>query len=228
MYINSFITELSKKIDTVEVQLKDFESKRDLKEEKKIVRKKYKEPDKVAKKEEKVKMNTSISKVCLAYKINKNLFKDIDSKMATRLINHIFDLKVGSTSILSEKLRESDIITSPVSTTVMVTDTHYLVLLLAETKKEKVLIKEITETLSHLSITPLEFERRKRIMISGLISSTENIFRTNDRIIDDITDYNKVYTNELELVKNLTMDDVSYVVSNIDLSNKLIYIIEPK
>ena len=65
-------------------------------------------------------------------------------------------------------------------------------------------------------------------MISGLISSTENIFRTNDRIIDDITDYNKVYTNELELVKNLTMDDVSYVVSNIDLSNKLIYIIEPK
>ena len=208
--------------------IKDFESKRDLKEEKKIVRKKYKEPDKVAKKEEKVKMNTSISKVCLAYKINKNLFKDIDSKMATRLINHIFDLKVGSTSILSEKLRESDIITSPVSTTVMVTDTHYLVLLLAETKKEKVLIKEITETLSHLSITPLEFERRKRIMISGLISSTENIFRTNDRIIDDITDYNKVYTNELELVKNLTMDDVSYVVSNIDLSNKLIYIIEPK
>ena len=206
----------------------DFESKRDLKEAKKIVRKKYKEPDKVAKKEEKVKMNTSISKVCLAYKINKNLFKDIDSKMATRLINHIFDLKVGSTSILSEKLRESDIITSPVSTTVMVTDTHYLVLLLAETKKEKVLIKEITETLSHLSITPLEFERRKRIMISGLISSTENIFRTNDRIIDDITDYNKVYTNELELVKNLTMDDVSYVVSNIDLSNKLIYIIEPK
>ena len=208
--------------------IKDFESKRDLKEEKKIVRKKYKEPDKVAKKEEKVKMNTSISKVCLAYKINKNLFKDIDSKMATRLINHIFDLKVGSTSILSEKLRESDIITSPVSTTVMVTDTHYLVLLLAETKKEKVLIKEITETLSHLSITPLEFERRKRIMISGLISSTENIFRTNDRIIDDITDYNKVYTNELELVKNLSMDDVSYVVSNIDLSNKLIYIIEPK
>ena len=208
--------------------IKDFESKRDLKEEKKIVRKKYKEPDKVAKKEEIVKMNTSISKVCLAYKINKNSFKDIDAKMATRLINHIFDLKVGSTSILSEKLRESDIITSPVSTTVMVTDTHYLVLLLAETKKEKVLIKEITETLKDLSITPLEFERRKRIMISGLISSTENIFRTNDRIIDDITDYNKVYTNELELVKNLTMDDVSYVVSNIDLSNKLIYIIEPK
>ncbi len=29
MYINSFITELSKKIDTVEVQLKDFESKMD-------------------------------------------------------------------------------------------------------------------------------------------------------------------------------------------------------
>ena len=54
--------------------IKDFESKRDLKEEKKIVRKKYKEPDKVAKKEEKVKMNTSISKVCLAYKINKNLY----------------------------------------------------------------------------------------------------------------------------------------------------------
>ena len=51
---------------------------------------------------------------------------------------------------------------------------------------------------------------------------------TKYTIIDDITDYNKVYTNELELVKNLTMDDVSYVVSNIDLSNKLIYIIEPK
>jgi len=208
--------------------IKDFEDKRDLKKEKKIVRKKYREPDKVRKKEERIKMNTSLSKVSLSYKINKNLFKDIEPKMATRLLHHIFDLKVGSTSILSENLRKEEVITSPISTTVMVTDTHYLVLLLGETKKEKKLIKALEETLEDLSITPSEFERRKRLMISGLISSTENVFATNDRIIDNITDYGKPYYNELELVKKLTMEDANYVVNSIDLSNKLIYIIEPK
>ena len=156
------------------------------------------------------------------------VLQDLEPKLVTRLLHHIFDLKVGSTSILSENLRKDEVITSPISTTVMVTDTHYLVLLLGETKKEKKLIKDLEETLEDLSITPSEFERRKRLMISGLISSTENIFATNDRIIDNITDYGKPYYNELELVKKLTMEDANYVVNNIDLSNKLIYIIEPK
>ena len=49
-------------------------------------------------------MNTSLTKVSLAYKLNKNLFKDMDPKMTTRLLNNIFDLKVGATSILSENL----------------------------------------------------------------------------------------------------------------------------
>ena len=101
-------------------------------------------------------------------------------------------------------------------------------MLKSETKKEKKLIKRIEEVLEDLYITPSEFERRKKLMISGLIYSTENIFRTNDRIIDNISDYNKPYYNELELVKKLTLEDANYVSKNIDLSNKLIYIIEPK
>ncbi|HPF83288.1 MAG TPA: pitrilysin family protein, partial [Bacilli bacterium] len=103
-------------IKTIDI-IKKHENKRKLVEEKEIVLKKYNEPDKVFKKEEIINMDITIPKVAIAYKINGSKIKNIDIHYLYKYIINSFDLKLGSTSLFTEKLRNANLITNCIDAT---------------------------------------------------------------------------------------------------------------
>ena len=124
--------------------------------------KSYDEPNKVAKKEKTISMDIEISKLGLGYKINCSKMGKPIADIKTYL-SMLFDLKIGITSELNEKLKKANLITHDIDFTIINTDNHILVIIMVETNEVNRVKNMIEEELKDLSITEKEFERKKKI-----------------------------------------------------------------
>ena len=190
--------------------------------------KEYKEPDKVSKKEETIKLNVTIPKISVNYKINLNKFKDIDIYKLKSYISIFFDIKFGTTSLLNEKLREDQIITYPLEVDPLDVESHYIVSIVGETTKTKELIDAIKKEMNSVEISEEELERKKKTFISSLIYMSDNIFRINHKVMNDINRYGKLIDNNFELIKELNINEFNKIIKKIDFSNNNIVIINKK
>lgn len=187
--------------------------------------KEYDEPNKVAKKEERVSMDIEISKLSIGYKIdcskiNKNI---IDVKTYLTIL---FDLKIGNTSILNEKLKKENLITHDLDFSVINTDKHILIIIMAETNEIDKVSNLIEEELSDLTITEEEFNRKKKVRKSNCIYRSDSIYAINNKIVSNIMNYDKVILDDYKKIDELNMKDVNNIIKNISLKNKTTYIID--
>ena len=65
------------------------------------------------------------------------------------------------------------------------TDKHLLITFIAETKKVNKMISKIKEYMGS-DITQVEFNRKKKTLLSSNIYLTDNIFSINNRIVNDV------------------------------------------
>lgn len=191
---------------------------------KKITLKEYDEPNEVATKLEEIKMDIEIPKVGIGYKIDcSNIDKNIyDIK---NYIGILLNLKLGSTSLLSEKLKLENLITHDIDVTMVNTDKHILVMLTFETEQSKKVIKLIEEELSDLRIMEEELERRKKVKKSNCIYRSDSIYSINNKIVGDIITKNKVILDEYKEIDKLNIRTMNNIIKNINLDNKTIYLI---
>ena len=191
---------------------------------KKITLKEYDEPNQVATKLEEIKMDIEIPKVGIGYKIDcSNIDKNIyDIK---NYIGILLNLKLGSTSLLSEKLKLENLITHDIDVTMVNTDKHILVMLTFETEQSKKVIKLIEEELSDLRIMEEELERRKKVKKSNCIYRSDSIYSINNKIVGDIITKNKVILDEYKEIDKLNIRTMNNIIKNINLDNKTIYLI---
>ena len=191
---------------------------------KKITLKEYDEPNQVATKFEEIKMDIEIPKVGIGYKIDcSNIDKNIyDIK---NYIGILLNLKLGSTSLLSEKLKLENLITHDIDVTMVNTDKHILVMLTFETEQSKKVIKLIEEELSDLRIMEEELERRKKVKKSNCIYRSDSIYSINNKIVGDIIAKNKVILDEYKEIDKLNIRTMNNIIKNINLDNKTIYLI---
>ena len=193
----------------------------------KIKQKEYDEPDKVEKASETIKMDINIPKLGLNYKINyKELNMDIRDALA--YLSIIFDINIGTTSLLNEKLKNDNIITSNLDFTFLYTDKHILVTVLGESQNIETLQKELENEINNLKITEEEFERKKLNIASSYIFMSDNIFSMNEKIMNNIIKYNEIKTDDIKYTKELNFNKAKQLIKKLDLSNKNIVIIEPK
>lgn len=193
----------------------------------KIKQKEYDEPDKVEKAKETIKMDISLPKLGLNYKIN---YKDLnmDIRDALAYLSIIIDINIGTTSLLNESLKNNNIITSNLDFTFLYTDKHILMTILGETQKIEVLQENIEKQINNLKITEEEFERKKLNVASSYVFMSDNIFSMNEKIMNNIIKYNEIKTDDIEYTKNLSFNKAKQLIKNLDLTNKNIVIIEPK
>lgn len=203
----------------------DFKNKAD---KQKIKLKEYNEPDKVAKEKEVIKLNVTIPKATITYKINIDKIKDISKIRAIRYLNTLFYLKFGATSLLNERLKKESVINSNIE--IVNTDgiSHYVVTIFAETEQVDYFINEVQKELTNLEITEKELNRRKKAMISSLMYMSDNIYKINSRIMDSIIRYGKVLYDTYSEIESLNIEEFKKLIKQIDLSNKTIFIVEPK
>ncbi len=207
--------------------IKQNQNNKEFEKFKPIKQKQYDEPDKVEKEIDTIKMDINIPKITLNYKINYNNL-NLDLREIQSYLSIITDINIGSTSILNEKLKNDNVITSNLDYTFIYTDKHILLTILGETEKIELLSSKIEEKMNNLEITEEEFERKKLNTISSYIFMSDNIFSMNEKVMNNIIKYNEVKTDDIEYIKNLSFKKATDIIKKLDLTNKCKVIIEPK
>lgn len=183
------------------------------------------EPDTVEKEKEVLNMDIQIPKVGIAYKFNcsklKKNINDIKSYLSI-----IFDIKVGATSILNERLKEQNLISSDIDFNLINTDKHILVSVSVETNEYDKVINEIESELSSLDISNEDFERKKKVRKSGAIYRSDSIYSINTKIMNDIMKYDMVITDDYKKIDELKYSYLKTILKSIKIKNKSILIIE--
>lgn len=208
--------------------IRENQANKTFEEFKEIKIKEYQEPDKVEKEKEILKLNVTIPKVTVNYKINLDKIKSVDKYKAKIYISTLFDLKFGSTSLLNEQLREENIITENLELAPIDTKSHLIISILGETTRTDELINRIKKELENLNILEEELERKKKVDISSLIYMSDNVYRINHKIMNDINRYGKIIDNNFEIIKELNIKEFNKVIKELDLSNNNIVIVDTK
>lgn len=207
--------------------IKENQSKKKFKKEKKIIIKEYEESDNVLKEEETKYMNVTIPKVFIAYKFNIEKSK-LDNLTKINFINMYFDIKIGSSSRILEKLKQDKILTKDIGYSTIRTNKHLLLIIEAETEKPNELVKLICEDLINNNVTEQEFNRKKKIIISSCIYMSDNIFSINSHIMNSIIMNNQVNYDIYKHYKELKFKDFNKFINKINFNNKSLLYVYPK
>ena len=194
--------------------------------EKKIDIKKIKEPNNINKDYEEIKMNISIPKVFIGYKINLSKIKNIPK---TKIINYIciyFEMLFGLTSKCLEDLRNNGKLHTNIELDFVEADDNLLFVISAETENYDYFIKYIDEIILNSKFTEEEFNRKKRNLIGSLISMSDNIFSINYKIMSNIIRYNTIIYDDYNNIESLDLNECNCLINNISLKNKTVCVIK--
>ena len=186
--------------------------------------KKYNEPNTVCKKQETINMNVEIPKLGIGYKIDISSLK-YNANDIKAILGTILESKLGSTSLLKERLLKENLITSSIDITLLDTDKHVVVILMVSTKEQDKVLKMIEEELKDLNITEEELNRRRKVLKSNCIYRSDDIYGLNSKIINNILNYDKVILDEYKMIDDINMKNIHSVLSKINLNNKTVYYI---
>lgn len=210
---------------TIEL-IKENQEKKKYNKEDKIKLKKYDEPDKVSKEKDEAKLNVSIPKCAIAYKIRIDNSEELYTQLLYTLL--LFDSKIGPTSEFIKQLVDEEIINTNLGIDFDNTENHIIIYIVGETKKPTLLLDKIINELKNLKISEEEFTRKKKTLLSSLIYISDNIFSLNHSVMNDIIRYGKFNPNRYENIQNLNYEDFKKSLKNIDLSNFSTFIVNPK
>ena len=213
-------------LEVIEI-IKENQKEKQFKKTDKIKLKKYDEPDNVEKTSETLKMDITTPKLALNYKINYDKL-GLNLRDALSYLSLIFDINIGSTSLINEKLRNENIITSNIEFTFLYTDKHILVTIIGETDNVESLLSQLENQVNNLEITEEEFKRKKNNIASSYIFMSDNIFSMNEKVMNNIIKYNKVNIDDVTYTKELDFDKANEITKKLDLSNKSVLTIKPK
>lgn len=206
--------------------IEENQKKKEFEDFNKIKVKEYKEPDKIEKAKETVNLNVTIPKVCLSYKINISKIKGVSERKVKTYLSIFFDLKFGMTSLLNEELRERDIITDSLGGDAIDVKSHVLYTVCGETNRKDELLEALMNSMEDLSINEDELERKKKVYLSSLIYMTDNIFRLNHKVMNDINKYGEIIDNNYDEIKSLNIIEMRKVLNSVDFSNYNVIVVE--
>ena len=211
---------------TIEI-IKKHEDERNINHASEIKLQKYNEPNEVALKSETIEMDVSIPMIAIGYKINVKKFKKVDYDQIYSDIMNAFDLKLCSTSLFNEKLRNDELITDEIGLLGVKSGDHILAIVIAESKYPEKVFNLIDKELENRNIKKEDLERRKKTGISDLVLMSDNIFRINTKIMGDIITKNKVDYDPIATIRNTNIEEVNDILNKISLDNYTVLTINP-
>ena len=208
--------------------IKENQSKKQFEKATKVEVRQYKEPDKVAKETEVIHLNVTIPKVSVNYKINIEKVKDIPRRKILLYLSIFMNSKFGMTSLFLEKLKNKEIVHTPLDVDYVTTDTHMLWMILGETKEKESLIDAIEKEMQSLKIEESEFERKKKNMLSSQIYMSENIESVNSKIMNNIIKYKEVLYQDYEMIESLTITEMKKLLDQLEFTHHTVYVVDTK
>lgn len=186
----------------------------------------YNEPDNVEVLNDVIRMDVNIPKIAISYKVNyKKLGLDLRSSLT--YLSLIFDINFGTTSIFNERLREKNIVVGNIEFSLIHTDKHILISIFGESNNKDKFISSVLKQMEKLSIDVSSFERKKKNLACSYIYMSDNIFSMNEKVMNNIINYDMVNIDWVEYYENLDFKTANDILSDLDLSNYNVVSIEP-
>ena len=188
-----------------------------------------KEIDEVAIKESNLEMNVEVPKVAVAYKINKEVFKDLNiTAFELDVYLHcLINIALGSTSLKRQEWLEKRLFVDSFYR-ISEIETHYVIEFYANSNKDEELINALEEYIYKLDIDEDSFEREKKLWIANEIRTIDNPLSVLYGVLDDLLDYNKYIMNKIEYIRGLKYSALETIKNLISYDNKTIVKILPK
>lgn len=188
-----------------------------------------KEPEKVNKKEEIIKMNVDKPKVSIGIKIPKNNFKNLklDNYLLKIYISSILDINFGNTSLLLEELQKGSIV-DDLDYTVIESNDYFIVLILSSTYYPEYFKDKVIEKFNSLNIEDSDLKRVAKVNISNYILLFDSVVAVNNYIMDEVMDNNEVNTGFMNIMRNLNIDTCKKILTKLNNYDYTICKIIPK
>lgn len=188
-----------------------------------------KEPEKVNKKEEIIKMNVDKPKVSIGIKLPKNNFKSlkVDNYLLKFYISSILDINFGNTSLLLEELQKGSIV-DDLDYTVIESNDYFIVLILSSTYYPEYFKDKVIEKFNSLNIEDSDLKRVAKVNISNYILLFDSVVAVNNYIMDEVMDNNEVNTGFMNIMRNLNIDTCKKILTKLNNYDYTICKIMPK
>lgn len=188
-----------------------------------------KEPEKVNKKEEIIKMSVDKPKVSIGIKIPKNNFKGlkIENYLLKIYISSILDINFGNTSLLLEELQKGSIV-DDLDYTVIESNDYFIVLILSSTYYPEYFKDKVIEKFNSLNIEDSDLKKVAKVNISNYILLFDSVVAVNNYIMDEVMDNNEVNTGFMNIMRNLNIDTCKKVLTKLNDYDYTICKIMPK
>lgn len=184
-----------------------------------ITIKKPKEPMKVNK--ELITLDGKSKKVIFGFKVSlKN--KDKDIHLLNNYMNVIISSNFGRTSDFQNKLLTGNIINMPLSMQVYYANSYYVIYIMADTNYFERLYTLMKEKIKKLTITNEELERKKKVIMSDYILSTDDVVAVNSYIQSEIIKYNEIDDKLYNKINSMNYKEISSIISSVNLKNMVV------
>ena len=216
-------------IDEFEIEklIKTHEKLNSISKIENIQRKEYDEPKDVVLEFSKLYMNVKVPKVRFSVKIASDNFKDFTDIETNMYLGVIMTSLFGSASNFREKVINEGL-TTGFYIEKNIYDKYISLDITAESDKADMFIEDIKKTLENIKIKKDELERIKKVWIASEIRMIDNIEATVDNIYSDLSLYDKVYTNRIDLIKELNIKKLNKFIKKLDLNNQSLVMVLPK
>lgn len=175
-----------------------------------------KEPDRVNKQEEIIKMNIDKPKISIGIKIPKDNFKNlkIDNYILKIYLSSILDINFGSTSLILEELQKGNIV-DDIDYTIIESNDYFVIMIAASTLYPEYFKDKIIDKFNNLEMTEEDIKRVSKVNISNYILLFDSVIAVNNYIIDELMDNNEVNTNYINILRNLNIDTCNKVLNKL-------------
>lgn len=185
------------------------------------------EPKKVTTKYKEEYINVTYPRLKFSIKMDMSRFKNYSSLELKILTSLLFNINFGATSDFKDELMEKGLIQNMNVTCDVYDDTFVVTINVTSNFKEET-IKKVKEKLENLSISELDFKRKKNATIATLILDYEDLENVSYRIQDDVLNNGGIVTNLKEILEDETIDDLKDIIDLLDTDNLSISVFLPK
>lgn len=185
------------------------------------------EPKKVTTKYKEEYINVTYPRLKFSIKMDMSRFKNYSSLELKILTSLLFNINFGATSDFKDELIEKGLIQNMNVTCDVYDDTFVVTINVTSNFKEEI-IKKVKEKLENLSISELDFKRKKNATIATLILDYEDLENVSYRIQDDVLNNGGIVTNLKEILEDETIDDLKNIIDLLDFDNISINVFLPK
>ena len=187
-----------------------------------------KEPLKVNSNFEEIKIeNLVIPKLIFTLKISLKELHEKERFKYTLLLNLLIGILYGGSSQFREQMLNEGKM-SIFATSKAIVDDFLILEFMAESKVPKELADNIKKVFIEKEITEEEIKRHKKIYIANEVLKSDQVVSTVNMITANVIDYNDIIYDKIDMVKNISIDDILDVRKTIDIENSSLVIAYPK